>query len=398
MKPYKEGNAQQFSLQITEECNLRCKYCYEVHKGHGRVMSRDVAYRAIDFILSQPCRKPAVVVDFTGGESTLEISLVSDIARYFTEAIKRRKQHPWRSAYMFLLSTNGTTYGSEAVQRFLWENRFRVQAAITLDGTKRKHDMNRVFANGKGSYDIVAANVKLYVRQFENATTKVTISSEDLGYTCESIIHLWDMGIKMIAANVVFEDVWQPGDTDLFEAQLRELADRALEEDYWRTCNTTLFWMPQIAPDYPGESDRKAGVDDSNWCGTSGMMLVDCEGNLYPCVRFTNFSLAHRPGRKIGTIYDGVDRDKLRAYQCLTKSLQSTRECLECGMEAGCAWCTGYNYDVADSDTIFQRAKYLCEMHKAQVRANQYYWEQLKRQHGIYVSPTTGYAARLCVC
>ena len=48
-----------------------------------------------------------------------------------------------------------------------------------------------------------------------------------------------------------------------------------------------------------------------------------------------------------------------------------------------CAWCSAYNYDAADSDTIFQRATFICEMHKARWRANQYYWQQLEKQHGV---------------
>ena len=395
IKSYKEGDAQLLSLQITENCNLRCKYCYEVHKNQNRVMPRDVAYRAIDFILGQPCKYPAIVIEFAGGECTLEMDLISDITRYFTEVVNRLK-HPWRSAHMFLLSTNGTTYSSKRVQQYLWENRFQCQVAITLDGTKRKHDMNRIFEDGKGSYDIVAANAKLFLKQFDNSMTKVTFSSEDIGYTCESIIHLWDMGFKKIAANVVFENVWKPGDPEIFESQLKQLADIALEGEYWNTCDTTLFWIPA-----PSKSQREdSPEDDRNWCGTGTMMSIDCEGNIYPCIRFMDFSLANpdRPGRTMGNVYDGFDSNKLRAYQCLQKSLQSSMECLECNMATGCAWCSGYNYDVADSDTIFQRATHICEMHKARFRANQYYWERLEQRHGIHASEVSAYRAKFCAC
>ena len=40
-------------------------------------------------------------------------------------------------------------------------------------------------------------------------------------------------------------------------------------------------------------------------------------------------------------------------------------------------------YDMSDTSTIFQRVTYICEMHKARWRANQYYWEQLKKIKGI---------------
>jgi hypothetical protein len=52
-------------------------------------------------------------------------------------------------------------------------------------------------------------------------------------------------------------------------------------------------------------------------------------------------------------------------------------------MRQNCAWCSAFNYDSADSDTLFQRAIFICEMHKARWRANQYYWQQLEKRYGI---------------
>jgi uncharacterized protein len=59
---------------------------------------------------------------------------------------------------------------------------------------------------------------------------------------------------------------------------------------------------------------------------------------------------------------------------------QSEQECVECEVATGCAWCQGANYDFADTDTIFQRATYICKMHKARVRANNYFWNKLSRK------------------
>ena len=42
----------------------------------------------------------------------------------------------------------------------------------------------------------------------------------------------------------------------------------------------------------------------------------------------------------------------------------------------------GTNYDFAESDTIYQRATYICKMHKARVRANRYYWERFEKLAG----------------
>ena len=56
------------------------------------------------------------------------------------------------------------------------------------------------------------------------------------------------------------------------------------------------------------------------------------------------------------------------------------QECIDCEVASGCAWCQGENYDAADTPTIYQRATAICKMHKARVRANNYYWNKLYRK------------------
>ena len=57
-------------------------------------------------------------------------------------------------------------------------------------------------------------------------------------------------------------------------------------------------------------------------------------------------------------------------YQC-------DEECLNCPIAKGCEFCQGFSYDESDSGTNFQKAKYICKMHKARVRANNYYFAKL---------------------
>lgn len=376
LSQWRHGVSQIVTLSLTEECNLRCSYCYMLGKNPDHPMSREVALRTVDFFLSLPAApNSSVVWELTGGEPLLELDLLTVVADHF-KSEAWRLEHPWRAAYMFLVASNGTLYHNERYQRFLWENRSHVVPAITIDGTPRKHDMHRVFARGGGgSHAIVERNFRTMLRQFGDAQTKVTFAHADLGYLRESIVYLWELGIREVAANVVFEDVWQPGDAELFESQLRELADAAIDRGFWRTHRTNLFW------ERAAEEER--GSNDLNWCGTGKMVAVDGAGNMYPCVRFMPHSLSRHPARPIGSVFRGFDEDALRAYQCLRKSLQSPAECLACDAQQRCAWCTGFNYEAADSDTMFQRMTYICEMHRAQHRANAYLWEQLEKRCGV---------------
>ena len=121
-------------------------------------------------------------------------------------------------------------------------------------------------------------------------------------------------------------------------------------------------------------------VDNSNWCGSGRMLSVDAAGNFYPCTRFAAYSLRVKRPRIIGNVRDGIDLNKLRPFLSLDRTTQSPGKCIECEVASGCAWCQGENYDAALTDTIFQRSTAICLMHKARVRANNYYWNRLYRK------------------
>ncbi len=109
------------------------------------------------------------------------------------------------------------------------------------------------------------------------------------------------------------------------------------------------------------------------------MLSIDAAGNFYPCTRFAQYSLRNKRARTVGNIHTGVDKNRLRPFLTLDRCTQSPPECIACEVASGCAWCQGENYDAAGTDTVYQRSTAICRMHKARVRANNYYWNKLYR-------------------
>ena len=369
--------AKSITFCVTEDCNLICKYCYMVRKNKRNKMPFEVAKKAVNYILNnrEVFPEEAVIWEFVGGEPFLEVDLIDRICDYIKQQMFLIN-HPWFDAYRFNFSTNGLLYGTPKVQKFIWKNRGHVSIGISLDGNKTKHDLQRVKPDGSGSFDDVVRNVPLWLEQFPGSATKSTFSHEDLPHLKNSIIALWDLGINMVAANVVFEDVWHKGDDLIFEQQLKELADYIIDNRLYYD-HSVRFFDPQVGNPLTEE------LLNSNFCGSGKMLAVDCHGNFFPCIRFYDISLKNKNGFKIGDIYNGINMNRLRPFQSLTLKNQSTEECINCEVGRGCAWCSGCNYDFADTDTIFQRATYICEMHKANVRANEYFWNKFSEVTGL---------------
>ena len=97
------------------------------------------------------------------------------------------------------------------------------------------------------------------------------------------------------------------------------------------------------------------------------MLAIDASGNFYPCNRFTQFSLRSKSAITVGSIDTGINHNLLRPFLALDRTTQSPQKCIDCEVASGCAWGQGGN-------------KAICKMHKARVRANNYYWNKLFRK------------------
>ena len=369
--------AKNITFIVTKDCQLACKYCYLVGKNEKERMPWDVAKAAIDYVLDNEndanFAYDSVIWDFIGGEPFLEIDLIDQICDYIKVELFRRNHH-WFNSYRFSFSTNGINYHTEKVQNFIQKNRNHLSIGITIDGTRQKHDMNRVYKNTeKGSYDDVVKNIPLWQSQFPGTATKVTISSPDLPYIAESVLHLFDIGVHTVNINCVFEDVWNEGDDKIFEEQLLLLADTIIDKDLYQN-NACSFFVESMG------KPMDCTLQNNNWCGAGRMLSIDAAGNFYPCTRFAQYSLRDKEAWVIGNIYDGIDNNKIRPFLTLDRCTQSTPECVDCEVAEGCAWCQGENFDAAKTHTVYQRATAICKMHKARVRANNYYWNKLYRK------------------
>ncbi len=151
----KEGY-NQLLLIVTEECNLRCKYCafsgeYPNNRTHNNVfMKWETANKAIKLFYegyySVKSIKPNLIPAFSyyGGEPLLNFPLIKKITglvnQLFTEKVH------------FNLTTNGTILTNEMLDFFIMNDYF---LTFSLNGYQREHDRLRIFDDGTGTYDIV---------------------------------------------------------------------------------------------------------------------------------------------------------------------------------------------------------------------------------------------------
>lgn len=373
--------ARTITFQVTEDCCMKCSYCYQ-HNKKPNVMTFEVAKQFIDDLLSGsdklsnyiPKDTVGIVLEFIGGEPFLEIDLISRITDYYFDKCIRL-HHPWAIKTRVSISTNGLLYFDPRVQRYLQKHQHHLSLNITVDGNKQLHDSCRVDLEGKGTYDRVIAAVDDYTRKYGKGSlpTKMTIAPGNVRNLYEAVVAMIEYGYPMVNFNPVYEDVWTTEDARVFYQQLKKLADYLINNN-----KLDPLVCPYLSPMYchPMMPD-----DDHNWCGGTGAMLaIDWQGNLYPCIRYMPNALGDsREPYIIGTVKDGIRStkeqcDRLDCLDCITRKSQSTDECFNCPIASGCGWCSGYCYELYGTPN--KRTTFICDLHKARALALTYMWNK----------------------
>lgn len=140
-------------LHITNQCNLRCTYCYLGKT--SETMSAETGRKVLDSLLNSAMQQgmKEVALKFAGGEALLEWPLVEELYYYALE-----KTRGTGIEIQPIILSNGTTITPRMAQ-LLKQHGFQV--AISLDGLGEVNDRQRPFVNGRGSFDKVERGMRL---------------------------------------------------------------------------------------------------------------------------------------------------------------------------------------------------------------------------------------------
>lgn len=372
------------TFQVTDDCNLCCSYCYQINKGHHK-MSLENAKKFIDIVFNGRTDPESYfyegnisgfILDFIGGEPLLEIELIDQICEYFEKKLNEiPKDSTWQFFHTYSLCSNGVLYFTPKVQNFIKKYQENAAIGITIDGCKEFHDKCRLFPNGSGSYDL-AVKAGMDGLAKGNSSTKITISPLNVDYVSQGFKNMIQLGFNNIYANCVFENVWNnSNDIKKYYQELKKIADYIINNNLQDKIYFRIFDPDNYSPlDIQKINDQ--------WCGTtSNMFSLDWKGDIYTCLRFMESSLGNdAPPLIIGNVEHGIgqtDSEKqiLENFKNYTKKNISKKECLECPIETGCAWCAGCSYQMTGN--LCHRTTTICECHKAECLATIYFYKKL---------------------
>lgn len=372
------------TFQTTQNCNLRCKYCYEIGKKDGE-LKLEYAKKFIDDLVDDPdpvgllgqkeewILKKGIVLDFIGGDALMTPTLIDQILTYFIFSTVT-KRHRWANRWRASISTNGTLFGRPEVRRVLEKYKGNMSVGVSVDGCPEIHDKNRIYANGRGTMADILKWWPWYINYvgIENATTKSTLNSDSIPYIAESVRFLHEeLGLAQINMNFIFEEMFPSPDLVELERQMEKTVAYVL--DHRHDVYLSLFDRRNAKRD---KSDPNTG-----WCGSGAMPCLSVSGKYYPCFRFAEISMQQDwDDVSVGDVWTGFSRKyNFAKIRGCTREVISPQMCKECDVESSCAWCIAGAF--AESGKFYRQTN-ICSIHKIQAKWSKIYWDEYYKLEG----------------
>jgi uncharacterized protein len=341
-------------LILTEDCNLRCSYCWEKEKIPHR-MPEATALAAVDFLLEVAGPAPGVNILLFGGEPLLAFEVIEKLHAYATQrAAQCGKSVAWD------MTTNGTLITEDKAR---WLAQRRVKYLLSIDGARDDHDRHRRFPDGRGSFDCLAEKLPYMKRHQPWLGAKMSVTPQTAANLRHNIQTLFDLGLQQFIVGHAHGVAWSEADRKVYEAALREACELYLE----KRRRGEPFRMTFFEEGEPGKRKQVA-----QWgCGAGrGRFCVDSYGDLYGCSKLANLTGVRAGALPLGNVFQGFTKIENRG-PLLLDSLAPRTKCAACDLRHACAGgCPAINFH--DTGNIFLPDPLTCAFAALTDRVQQY--------------------------
>ena len=328
-------------LSITEQCNLRCDYCYyrEHHSKRSAVMTEQVMEASVQLALQRTSdlKHSFLNITFFGGEPLLQMGFIQKTVLFAKKLAKKYKSKlPKDFDLHFTINTNGTLLTDDVI-RYLEKEKFSI--ALSLDGPEKKQNISRRMVDGRGSFKSIAP----YIATLSKMDTSVlmVITPKHVKGFADSVKWVFKQGFTSVGTSPDFNGKWTSEDLDALTVEYEKLArfwykSKLQNRDFYLSTiqdKVTMELLDQRQKNYTCFISNEA-------------LIVAANGNVFPCTRF--ISSKSKAPYVLGNVLDessGVYRQVLpKAVRDFIK--KDKKQCDGCAIRYRCVahecGCTSY--------------------------------------------------------
>lgn len=323
------------TLQVTQQCNLRCNYCvysgnYEHRQHANKKMEFPLAKKCIDFLISNSKDSNRIALGFYGGEPLLEFNLIKKCIEYIEYKGEGKE-------IIYNITTNGTLINDEIIEYFI---KYNVNIAISIDGPSSVHDANRKFANGScGTFDKIMENIERIQEKYPEYLSNVSISTvldpkSDFGCTNEFFVNFNTLKESKMSVSIINDKYAKnkivSNDTfynklnyeyfKLFLSKLGYLDEKYVSKLVYEYYSHTKNVYERLKP----TEGIKRRMHPTGPCipGVT-RLFVNVNGSFYPCEKVSECSKI----MNIGHIDYGFNIDKVKNLLNIGKVTENICKC-----------------------------------------------------------------------
>lgn len=315
-------------LNVSHNCNLRCKYCFAdegKYSGKACNMSIKTAIAAIDLLIKSGKNRRNLEVDFFGGEPLLNMPVVKAVVDY-----ARAREKDTGKRFKFTMTTNAVLLDDETIN---YLDKTMDNIVLSIDGRENVHNHMRPSSNGGATFKTALDNslkIKNLRKGKKDYYVRGTFTAANLDFS-NDVIALNDSGFDQISLEPVVLPEAHP--LSIKTEHLRQLKDeyQKLSDEYVlrRKSDDKYFNFFHFNFDiYGGPCEHKRLTG----CGAgSEYLAVSADGGLYPCHQFVG-----NPDYLLGSVCEGITRKEI-SEKFLKTSIKTKPDCMRCWAKYYCS-------------------------------------------------------------
>lgn len=323
---------QRIVLNVTNQCNLACGYCYEYSDdkisktdGKPKYMNHAIAESSIDMLIKESASRSAVHVTFFGGETLLNFGLMKT-----TVAYAKRKCAEAGKTVEFSLTTNATLL-TEQIVDFMSEHAIGV--TVSIDGDQELNDKMRVFHDGRGSYNIIVPKIQMLLKRHRTNSigARVTLSSD-----VSHVRRIYDHLTKEVGFDAVGFSPATANPNRLYSIGIQKMSNilGGFEELAWEYRDFAVAGKQHGFTNANDTlKDLHSGISKAYPCGAGlGLLGVGTAGDISLCHRFVDSPVGKMGHVTNGGVDHGARNDFLKSHH-----LAERHDCDTCWARPTCA-------------------------------------------------------------
>lgn len=286
-------------LNVSNECNLKCKYCYASGGKYNRERFMRMDISTLENIVNELVQegvREIEVVSLFGGEPLINIGIIKSAFELFSRKFE---------IGTFEIVTNGYFLNEEIMLLF---KKYNVKLSISIDGPEDVTDALR----GKGTYEKVIKNFdlaqKIHYDCIEASATYTKVH-EKMGYSYADINNFFEnKGIKATISRVISNDRELAPQNKVSKDFLKRNIERSIYKIYNNICEGGINpFLSRMMQSMVFGSKTFGYCDDLD---ATRSIAYDCDGERYNCFHFW--------GDKRYRLREGEVRGLIRRLQNLT--------------------------------------------------------------------------------